>query len=154
MDGVVDEIDPILETLRAEHSKLERKATSWLKARAALLPYVRDMVLLGCEHDYSDRWVNFKLAGDKGKFLSLVRLHRRHGFKPEMPDKDATMAQWFLNREGVEIYVQFTSTVCRRIQIGTTMQPVPIYETKCDSFVPTPAELDETPPADQLLGVI
>jgi len=143
VNHTVDEIDPILETLRSEHDKLARKATAWVKARAALLPYVRDMVLLGCDHNYSDRWINFTVAGDKSKFLSLVRLHRRHGFKPDMPDKDATMAQWFLSKDGVDIYVQFTSTVCRRVQVGTTTQQVPVYETKCESFVPTPTEMEE-----------
>lgn len=139
--NIVDEIDPIMEKLRDQHGQLARKANKWLEARHGLLPFVRDMILIGGDCNYSDDYINLTLCGDKAKFLALVRLVRRYGFKPDMPKEGATMAQWFLQRDGINFFVSFTSTVCKRVQVGTTMQEMPVYETQCESFIPTDDEL-------------
>lgn len=152
MHEVTDEIDPIWDKLKVQHDAIAQRARRWVEVRKELLPFCKDMILIGAEVSVDQMDINFGLSGDKQKFLQLVRLHRRHGFKPQIPEKGATDATWRVNREQISFWIHFTSTVCRRVQVGTKTAEVPVYETHCDTFVPTSAELEdiEMPQLEQL----
>jgi hypothetical protein len=146
------DLDPILSKLRESHDKVARRAQQWLVAKTRYLRFVQEMVLLGCELNMdSDFDVHFRIAGDKEKFLQLVRCHRRHGFKPEMPAKGATSAFWRITKYGSDIglYFQFSSTVCHRVKVGTKMIEQDVYETHCESIVP-----DELPRNDSTVATL
>lgn len=133
------DLDPVLSKLREAHDKVERRAKQWLGAKGRYLKFVQEMILLGCElSPDSDFDLHFSVAGDKEKFLQLVRCHRRHGFKPDMPEKGATSAFWRINEYGADIglYFRFSSTVCHRVKVGTKMVEQDVYETHCESIVP------------------
>jgi hypothetical protein len=133
------DLDPVLGKLREAHDKVERRAKQWLATKGQYLRFVQEMVLLGCElQPDSDFDLHFRVAGDKEKFLQLVRCHRRHGFKPEMPAKGATSAFWRINEYGADfgLYFSFSSTVCHRVKVGTQMVEQDVYETHCESIVP------------------
>lgn len=133
------DLDPVLSKLREAHDKVARRAKQWLATNGQYLKFVQEMILLGCElSPDSDFDLHFRVAGDKEKFLQLVRCHRRHGFKPDMPAKGATSAFWRVNEYGAEIgmYFNFSSTVCHRVKVGTKMVEQDVYETHCESIVP------------------
>jgi len=139
------EIDPIMDDLRKRHESISRRAARWIEHKDAMLPLVRDMILLGCAVDMADEDLNIRFSGDKQKFLSVVRAQFRHGLRPDLSSlkKGSTEGTWFQNRGTLRIYTAFSSTVCRRVQIGTQTQEVPIYETVCDSPVPDSSELPD-----------
>lgn len=133
------DLDPVFGKLSDAHSKLARMANEWNRCKGQYLKFVQEMVLLGCELSTdSDFDIHFRVAGDKQKFLQLVRCHRRYGFKPEMPAKGATTAFWRINGRDAQMgmYFSFSSTVCHRVKVGTKMVEQDVYETQCESFVP------------------
>jgi hypothetical protein len=138
-----DEIDPIMQDLKERHAEIARRANSWIQHKSALLPLVRDLILLGCTVNMFDDDLNVIFTGDKQKFLAVVRVQFRHGLHPDLSSlkKGATEGSWFVYRDQLRIYTRFSSTVCRRVQVGTQLQEVPIYETRCESLVPDAAEL-------------
>lgn len=146
------DLDPVLSKLREAHDKVARRAKQWLATNGQYLKFVQEMILLGCElSPDSDFDLHFRVAGDKEKFLQLVRCHRRHGFKPDMPAKGATSAFWRVNEYGAEIgmYFNFSSTVCHRVKVGTKMVEQDVYETHCESIVP-----DELPASESTVALL
>ncbi len=138
-----EEIDPIMQDLRERQAELARRANSWMEHRSALLPMVNDLILLGCQVSMFDDDLNIIFTGDKQKFLTVLRVQFRHGLRPDLSSlkKGATEGSWSVRRDQLRIYTRFSSTVCRRVQVGTKLEEVPIYETQCDSPVPDAAEL-------------
>jgi hypothetical protein len=133
------DLDPVFSKLSEAHGKLTRMANSWNRCKDKYLKFVQEMVLLGCDMSTdSDFNFHFRIAGDKQKFLQLVRCHRRYGFKPSMPEKGATSAFWRINDYGEDLgmYLSFSSTVCHRVKVGSKMVEQDVYETHCESFVP------------------
>lgn len=131
-----DTLDPVFDKIKARHDQISKFGRAWINHKAKLLPFVSELLMLGCDLGYSGAdYMIVTLTGDKEKFLKLVRIHRKHGFKPTMPEKGATTAMWFATHEDVQFFVQFTSTVCKRVQTGTKMVEQPIYETQCEEFV-------------------
>lgn len=133
------DLDPVIDKLREVHDKVARRANLWLALKGQYLKFAQEMVLLGCDLTMDSEFdVHFRVAGDKEKFLQLVRCHRRHGFKPVMPEKGATQAFWRITGYdiGFGMYFSFTSTVCHRVKVGTQMVEQDVYETHCESIVP------------------
>lgn len=133
------DLDPVFSNLSDVHRKLAQVANEWNRCKDRYLKFVQEMVLLGCDFSTDSEFnFHFRVAGDKQKFLQLVRCHRRYGFKPSMPEKGATSAFWRINdyAEQIGMYLSFSSTVCHRVKVGTKMVEQDVYETKCESFVP------------------
>lgn len=149
------ELDPVLGKLRESHDLIARRAKQWLALKQRYLRFVQEMVLLGCELSMDGTFdVQFRVAGDKQKFLQLVRCHRRHGFSPTMPEKGATSAFWRINRDDAEfpMWFAFTSTVCQRVKVGTRMVEQDVFETHCESIAPDDEnQLPEPAPATAIL---
>lgn len=144
------DLDPVFAKFSDAHGKLARRANEWNRRRSQHLKFVQEMVLLGCDLNVDAQFdVFFTLAGDKQKFLQLVRCHRRYGFKPTMPEKGATSAFWRINdySEELGMYLSFSSTVCHRVKVGTKTVEQDVYETRCESFVPDEEPQLEAPPA-------
>lgn len=139
---IADELDPVLEKLLDEEKDIRKTIEKWEKSKDKGLPFVKDLLMLGCHISLSKPHIYVTLSGDKDKFLKFIRIHRRYGHKPNIPAKGETQATWFIYIGESEFFMHFTSTVCKRVQTGTKMQPVPIYETVCEEFVPDTAELD------------
>ena len=133
------DLDPVFGKLSDAHSKLARQANAWNLCKGQYLKFVQEMILLGCELNTDvDYDLHLRVSGDKQKFLQLVRCHRRHGFKPDMPAKGATSAFWRINPYDAPMgmYFSFSSTVCHRVKVGTKMVEQDVFETHCESIVP------------------
>lgn len=78
-------------------------------------------------------WINLSFTGDGDKLTAVWRVLRRHGFNTsERPKKGDTTFNAFWRREGqVDIFMMFSSSMCRRVQVGTKTVEVPVYETQC-----------------------
>ena len=97
--------------------------------------------------DLSDGYVTLSFTGDGERLRSVWVELRRIGYTPNSrPEKGATTYHAFWEHPGeyAKIFMHFSSSVCKRVQIGTEMKEVPIYETQCGEL---PAlELLETAP--------
>lgn len=78
-------------------------------------------------------YIQLSFAGDGPKLATVWKLLRQHGYKNSChPKKGDTTFYCFWSREGyAQFFMSFTSTMCRRVQVGTKMVEQPIYETQC-----------------------
>jgi hypothetical protein len=81
--------------------------------------------------------IDLLFAGDGPKLAKVWRLLRLHGYNTlSRPKKgDTTFSAFWRPNVTVQyspIWMQFSSTLCRRVKVGTKMQEVDIYETQCE----------------------
>lgn len=78
-------------------------------------------------------YINMNFTGDGEKLKAAWSALRRHGYNTTArPKKGDTTFNAFWVREGqAELFMMFSSSLCRRVQVGTKMVEQPIYETQC-----------------------
>lgn len=135
--------------LVAKHQETKRyfvQAQKTLQDFPALFLAVEEMDIEP-RFDPDLRLISFNFAGDGLKLGKVWGELRRAGFScSSRPKKgDTQFSGWFEQDGYATISVYFTSTMCRRVQVGTQIVQQPIYETICgeDASVAVPAE----PPA-------
>lgn len=110
---------------------------SWSLARGVLEPVV---IALDAKEIPCSYWLNtlhVQTAGDKKRLAEVVRIFRTNGFATtKKPEAKQTEYQAYFGLEGkdlseMRILLTFTSTVCRRVQVGTETKEVPIFEIQC-----------------------
>lgn len=77
--------------------------------------------------------INLNFAGDGRKLGEVWGLLRKAGYKPNAHPKkgDTSFYTFWTHDEHAKIWLNFTSTMCRRVQVGTQMVEQPIYEIQC-----------------------
>lgn len=96
---------------------------------------VKDLTGMGIEPVIVTDTIFFSFTGDAHRLAAVVRLLRVNGFlfTAARPVKGATSWSSFFNKENVDIsfHLTFSSSTCRRVQVGTETVERPIYETRC-----------------------
>jgi hypothetical protein len=124
-----------------EKKKTLRKRRAAMKVHAAKLQALfADVEPLGCDPYTDGDWIFVSLTGDKHKFLQFCRAMRKHGFEVPKVEKGATGFQK-LNYIGegdnaLALYFIFSSSVCRRVKVGTKMVEQDVFEVVCDELMP------------------
>ena len=140
-------IDDILARRRLE---MQREEQNWRERCHLYLPVLEKLdAVLDVETitlNPNATYLYLSFHGDKELFTKVIRALRTTGWRTMDPMPDANQPSWssdfhlFRYPEGspdgeevsgVEIFLSFSSTVCRRVKIGTKMQEVDIYETVC-----------------------
>ena len=94
---------------------------------------------------FRDGDIDISFAGDGERLRQVWALLRRSGYVPNChPKKGDTSHYCFWEQEGVSrFWMSFTSTLCKRVQVGTEMKEVPIYQTQCGEL--PDLQLEEIP---------
>jgi len=125
-------------TLKIETYLIERIADAsnaamwWNKNKAILAPVVQELENLGFDAMVSGKQIDFSGTGDKPMLVAAFKVLRSYGFEPgsRPGEKDTTYATYWSAGE-YRIWFYFCSTVCKRVQVGTEMKEVPVYEVQC-----------------------
>lgn len=85
----------------------------------------------------ADVWKELRLLGYKTDYQEITE---------ETPeDKNEREIKFTKTVEGVvvdTVTLHFTSSVCKRVQVGTVMKEVPVYEIKCEEPAPDQVQID------------
>ena len=132
------------ELLDQEQEALEAKREKWNRQRSILLPIIKAFKSLGAapRFDFRDS-LDIALSGDKHLLAGAVRALRTRGFKSDSDPpgkKDSSWSTFFYNGDvweddTIKIWLSFSSTVCRRVKVGTKVETVDVYETVCDELM-------------------
>lgn len=78
-------------------------------------------------------YITVSFTGDGDKLTAVWRALRRYHYNTTArPVKGDTTFNAFWSRDGqAEIFMMFSSSMCRRVQVGTKTVEVPVYETQC-----------------------
>lgn len=79
---------------------------------------------------------NVNVTGPRADLDVMFGILRRHGLQPQGRPEEKTQYYstfWrFGEALGEFLFVTFASTSCRRVQVGTKMEEVPVYDTVCE----------------------
>lgn len=113
-------------------------AIEYHQSRAASFgPIYEKAFELGADFNCESPWASISLSGDKHKLAEMVRAFRTLGFNTSSERPASNSPSWsptFTNSKGDFVFFYFTSSVCRRVKIGTKTEPervVDVYETVC-----------------------
>ena len=79
------------------------------------------------------RYLMLGITGDKKVLEKVFTALRTAGLnRPENPpEKDSPNWSGFFSKDGADVWVDFTSTVCRRVRTGVQMVEQDVYEIVC-----------------------
>ena len=97
----------------------------------------------------SDGDINLAFTGDGQRLGQVWGELRRNGYTPSShPTKGSSQFYTHWLKDGCStIWMNFSSTMCRRVQVGTQMVEQPIYEVQCGEM---PEMLEEVSPPPAL----
>ena len=79
---------------------------------------------------------NLYITGSRADLDIMFGVLRRAGLSPSTrpQERETNYSTWwsFPESERESIWITFTSTSCKRVQVRTELQEVPVYETVCE----------------------
>lgn len=76
---------------------------------------------------------NISITGSRADLDVMFGVLRRAGLTPDLRPAEKTSSYCsYWRTEGFKVWVWFTSTSCKRVQVGTKVEEVPVYETVCE----------------------
>lgn len=115
--------------------RLAKRKARWNANRVLLTGVVNALVKCGVEPSFDTDYLQVSCAGDKHKLATVIRIFRISGFNSTAarPKKgDSSWCAWFKSPEcTVDIWFNFTSSVCKQVKVGVKTVTVDVYETQC-----------------------
>jgi len=90
--------------------------------------------LIRAEIDASSNCLDLSYSGDKLVLQGIYKVFRKLGYQSETrpQENEPTFTSFWNHPESdMKIWLRFTSTVCKRVKIGTKTVEEDIYETRC-----------------------
>jgi hypothetical protein len=150
------DIEPMLESsidlkLAEQALEVQKNRLQWSNCKGFYTPIVNALQLIGAEPYLQGGTIYVSISGDKAKLTQAFKIFRTAGleFSADRPKQgDSSWHAFFKHPDQtVDIFFQFSSSVCRRVKTGTKMQEVDVYETQCgdisvdDVALPAPLTL-------------
>jgi len=124
--------------LDKEALSVNERRELWNLHKARLAPIVVTFQKLGADIHFPST-LDIAFSGDSHKLAEGVRALRTRGFKYDSspPKKgDSSWCSFFTAPDcPVSIWFSFSSSVCRRVKVGTKTVEQDVYETVCDELV-------------------
>ncbi|MGD9590835.1 MAG: hypothetical protein AB7Q37_18465 [Pyrinomonadaceae bacterium] len=135
--NTTDDMDPVDIELQKDAVALSERRLLWQQHKATFAPIVAKALALNGRVTFPNT-LDIHLFGDKHALAEMVRVLRTRGFSTvnSPPKKGDNSWRAFFRKDGVsvEIWLSFSSTVCRRVKVGTKMVEQDVYETVCDEL--------------------
>jgi hypothetical protein len=135
MNSNVEPLHDPIEILLAESAlELAKRRSRWNSIKDFYRPIVNALHRLGIEPGLSTD-VDVSFSGDAHKLATVVRILRTSGFTTESArpkDGDTTWYARYTHPEcATSVWLYFTSSVCKRVKVGTKMVEQDVYEVQC-----------------------
>lgn len=94
----------------------------------------KDITILRCNVDVN--CIDIAITGDYAVLKAIFHAFRTLGYEPSDRPKEEKMSSFSTYFEGPDhecrFWLNFSSTLCKRVKIGTKMVEQPVYETVCE----------------------
>src|SRR5882724_2846647 len=125
----------ILARIAQVRKDADTQEANWIEARAVAVPVLEKLIAMGAEpyFIYNDT-IYASVTGDVHQLTDAIRALRTGGYKANSkPERKSSTYNAFFKHttSGVDIYLAFSSSVCRRVKVGTKTETVDVYEIHC-----------------------
>lgn len=126
--------DPIELDLAEKALALAKIRQRWHAIREFYRPIVNAFHRLGIEPSLSTD-VDISFSGDAAKLAAVVRILRTSGFTTASDRPKEGDTTWYARYTHPDcptsVWLYFTSSVCKRVKVGTKMVEQDVYEVQC-----------------------
>lgn len=114
---------------------------SYFDRLRALAEYGPAMQIVMSALDGKEDWaytagneLHVNVTGNKDKLSEVWGVLRKLGYETEdhVGDEKVSDKSFRFKKDTVEVVLKFTSSICRRVQVGTEMKEVPVFEIQCE----------------------
>ena len=136
----------ILEILQDEQKNLNNRLERWEEHKDFLQPII-DSFKDDLTHTSLTNSLDLHIMGDAALLAKVFKKLRSEGYELqsgwERPKAGEISWSGYFKHQYVseKIWVNFTSSVCKRVQVGTRMEEIPVYEVRCNETVASDPEL-------------
>ena len=117
-----------MESIR-RRMKLDSKAVSDIVKALAKA----DLKINGVDMDTCGAGYDIYITGSRADLDVMFGVLRRAGLEPDSrPQEKQPTYVTFWRNEVLRIWVMFSSTTCKQVQVRTELREVPVYETVCE----------------------
>lgn len=143
-------LDDAIEISLAEASlSLAKKRQKWNAIKGFYRPIVNALQRLGVEPGLSNE-VDVNFTGDALRLQSVLRILTESGFTTtaESPKKgDTSWSAYFAHPDcETKVWLYFTSSVCRRVKVGTKTVEQDVFEIVCGDCTVESMQLEAPAP--------
>jgi hypothetical protein len=132
-----------LEELRDKVVKRQKETLDFIERnRESYGPIVEEVSLLDpYDMRIDSTSLDINIVGDKQVLNRVFGILRRHGYEPlERPTENTASYMTWFSKEGCGgIWLNFSSTQCRRVKVGTKMVEQDVYDVVCNDDAPAEA---------------
>ncbi len=149
LDGPPAKIMLSLVSVRDKAARNAVKCARMIRQFSGLFRYL-EVCDIEVDFDLLNQWVALRFTGDGVRLGAVWGELRRSSFVPDgHPKKGDSSAYIFFrnNSDGEEylpIFLNFSSSVCRRVKVGTKTVEQDVYETVCGEMMVLDATVAET----------
>lgn len=131
--------DSIIDIAIAEQAvDLAKQRLLWANDKHLFLAPVNALRKEGGELRFDSGTIYLNATGDQHKLAAIMRILRCSGFTFNSPRPNKGDTSWnshfHIDGATINIFFMFSSSVCKRVKVGTRMQEVDVYETQCDDI--------------------
>lgn len=137
-------IKKLISTAQKEHREKMRYLKTWMRVYTALLRELQKAKVNIIYASLGYKSVDINITGDYEMLLRTMRVLRSYGLNADKRPAEGEAsyyAYWTARFDDIEeipsnykdmrVWINFTSTQCERVQVGTKLQEVPVYEVRC-----------------------
>ena len=143
--------DPIDIALSEQSLALAKLRLRWNAIKDFYRPIINAFHRLGLEPKLSTD-IDLYFSGDAKKLAAVVTILRGSGFNTSAPRPkkgDTTWSAYYVHPDcETKVWLYFTSSVCKRVKVGTKMVEQDVFEVQCgDILEPEVPQLTVVPVA-------
>lgn len=148
--------DPIELALAESALILAKSRAKWNSIKDFYRPILNAVQRLGIEPRLTNE-IDLSFAGDAHRLASVVRILRTAGFTTDAARPKQGDTQWVAYYAhpdcSTRVWLFFTSSVCKRIKVGTKMVEQDVFEVQCGEIMledPPALTIVETPQLEEI----
>ena len=122
------------EIFEAKFAELNKLHDRYIKNKAWYDLLASDLAKAGADM-FMEGTIDVRATGSKETLVAIIRVLRKHGWETDAKPVDnepSFMAFYGHEDSEFRVWFNFSSTVCRRVKVGTELKEVPIYEVVCE----------------------
>lgn len=119
--------------VRKDQAEIDARRALWARQHSQLAPLVAALKAIGSTFKVTD-CLDIAITGGKAKLTEVFRVMGKHGFRliTDRPKEAESYWSGFFDRDQLRVWLTFSSTVCRRVKVGTEMKEIDVYEVRCE----------------------
>lgn len=105
----------------------------WNAKRDLYQPIISKLEALGSEPTFTAH-LYAPLTGNRDKLIATIRALRTSGLKSTQIPREGQpqFSAWYCSEDqSVQVCLMFTSSVCRKVKVGTKTETVDVFEVQC-----------------------